>query len=134
MSRLTNENKVVAQRVFNQACQAVIAQGQRSVSFGTCRYRFPKTDGTLLKCAIGHLLTDEQIAKYEVREDNAPCSFPSELVQELLPGVERSIACDFLLALQKAHDISTAGIDHFLKDFKWNANVVAHTWGLEPIA
>ncbi len=52
------------QALFDQVVTALRAQGRKSVRddpiCGTpqCCYRFPQPDGTVLKCAAGHVLPD----------------------------------------------------------------------------
>ena len=52
------------QEIFNTVCAALIAQGEKSYEFTDldttlCMYRKTKVDGTVLKCAGGWLIPDE---------------------------------------------------------------------------
>jgi hypothetical protein len=120
----------ILQAIFDKACAGVIAQRGQSMMIGdnsTCAYR---GEGGK-KCAIGHLLSDEQIEMYGVKEMDNPERFVSELVNELVPGVQTSMAVEFLTDLQDAHDNSHGG--GFVSDFKYRANLVAQKWNLKDI-
>lgn len=131
-----NDNKQAMQDIYNRACAGVIAQGvpARAANGGSCQYRLPY-EGGVLKCAIGHVLTDEQIKKYGVQESTNPHRFAPELLAELLPGMFRMNAQLFLVELQQCHDmagVSTTGT--FLEGFKKRAYGFARHYGLIPIA
>ena len=54
-------NPTTAQEVFDQAYKGILAQGRASrVSSGDCFYRLKLEDGTVLKCAAGQLLQDDE--------------------------------------------------------------------------
>lgn len=118
------------QEVFDKICTAVIAQGKRSInsSTGLCLYRGP--DNT--KCAVGHLLTDEQIEKYHIKDEYSVNNFSIKLINELVPNVNANIAYKFLLQMQHAHDDSRYA-DHFIYDFKYNANITAKLFNLKEL-
>jgi hypothetical protein len=124
-------NKDIYQQVFNTAVSKTIEQGKQSYNKenDTCMYRF---NG--LKCVVGHLLSDAQIAKYRVHDRMTPAKFEHDLIRELCPGVDSlGDASRFLQDLQFAHDSASSG-ESFSADFKKRANEVAAVWDLEPIA
>jgi hypothetical protein len=126
MSSEENLAKQSMQTLFDTAVKAVWEQGAKSWDDvqGMCMYRHGN-----LKCAVGHVLTDEQIQKYDVREDVNPWHFNQELLKELLPGVYILDASAFLADLQRAHDKSPKG-DTFASEFLKHANVVARIHSL----
>lgn len=111
------------QEVFDKACTAIIAQGMRSSEdfdneYSGCLYRGPNG----LKCAIGHLLSDEQIEFFGVKEGNSPLDFHPDLLDQLIKSVDTSIfTCksDFLNEIQNLHDtcLNSEG-DNFVFEFK----------------
>lgn len=121
------------QTVFDTATAGVIAQGVQSIgpdlNFGgtICLYR--GKDG--IKCAVGHVLSDEQMVKYAIGENMNPYLFPSELLNELLPGYDNNTQKTFLAQLQTAHDCSAT--NGFVADFTERANKVAAGYELNPI-
>lgn len=119
------------QAAFDKAVKGVLAQGCKSVTTenncSVCAYR--GTEGA--KCAIGQLLTDEQIQKYGIKEGATPSMFPEELIAELFPGVDGELAQGFMETLQNAHD-GTASFN-FKREFLSRANDVANHYGLNPI-
>lgn len=128
------------QSAFDKATAGIIAQGEPSIKMSaanpSCMYRH---DGK--SCAVGQLLTDEQIERFHVTEGENAAAFPIALIAELLPGEDVFGARGFLNDLQMAHDY--AGTDFargqlpvgttFLSDFRRRANEVAVTYNLEPI-
>lgn len=123
----------ILQVLFDKACAGVIDQGAQSLMPGdnsTCAYR--GTDGK--KCAVGHLLSDEQIAMYGIKEMDNPEKFVSPLLRELVPGVQTGMAVEFLSDLQDAHDNSHhySG-NSFVSDFRYRANLIAQKWNLKNI-
>jgi hypothetical protein len=130
------------QEVFNKAVTGLIEQGQKSSKEypnleSICFYR-KESDGKIIKCAIGHVLSDEQITKYNIKEGSNPYSFPEELVAELLSinfsdhpnnGLELLNGRGFLAGLQAAHDGAKAS--DFEKSFMDAAKKLALTYELE---
>lgn len=122
----------VLQAAFDKSTAALLAQGAKS--FGevpnvgsACLYRGPEGR----KCAIGHLMSDEQIAFFEIKEDTNVWTFPSGLLNQLLPEVDEAIGAKFLSELQRAHD--RASPSTFVADFTRVANEVASCYNLTPI-
>jgi hypothetical protein len=135
-----DETKTGMQAAFDTATAAIIKQGKRSVSYGgTCQYRGP--DG--MKCAVGHLMTDEQIARHHISNSATAFSFKIPLMQELIPGLndqdEIEVARSFLAELQDAHDLAytvsslLSSYKGFVADFSERANKVAVKYDLTPI-
>lgn len=123
--------KSVLQAAFDKAVTGVLKQGGKSCMSShnstSCAYR---GEGGF-KCAVGQLLTDEQIEKYKVKEGSTPEDFSEELLAEVLPGVDGPTAEDFMEALQQAHDgAMTANFKH---DFLNRANKVAEGFQLNPM-
>jgi hypothetical protein len=106
--------------VLKQGCQALFNDGKST----SCAYR--GLNGTA--CAVGQLLTDEQIVKYGVVENEVPSTFKEELIAELLPNVDGETAVLFLEQLQSAHD--TALTSKFKLDFWERAMGVARQFNL----
>lgn len=126
--------KEAMQDVFNRACAGVIAQGEPAGSGTGCRYRMTGQGGKVLKCAIGQILTDQQIEKYAVPEGQNPMVWPDELTFELATGIQDQYGFrNFLYELQRAHDGSSSYED-FVNTFKCRANEVASRFDLIPIA
>ena len=122
----------ILQVIFDKACASVIAQGCQSTMPGdttTCAYRGKNG----VKCAVGHLLTDDQIAMYGVKEKDTPEKFASALLRELVPGIQTGDAVQFLSDLQDAHDNSHDDTTSFVVDFKYRANLIAQKWNLRSI-
>lgn len=126
----------IYQDIFDRACKAVIAQGEQSIMGSdfsiTCAYR--GRNG--MKCAIGHLLSDDQIVKYKVKEGTAPNQFPPQLILDLAPGIDSVDELDnfvkFLVKLQDAHD-NCRGIG-FVNEFIVRANDLAKEYRLNPLS
>lgn len=117
------------QELFDKATTAILQQGCRSVNpAGQCRYRGPNN----LKCAIGHLISDEQINIYGVQEGYGAGSFPIALIRSICAENDVYRSSDFLHGLQKVHDLCKCA-DTFLDDFRIEANDFARRWELKGI-
>jgi hypothetical protein len=124
----------ILQAVYDKACAAIIQQGKPAIitkwERSICQYRTP--DG--LKCAVGHLVSDEQIQKFQALQNNmAAGEFSEDMIAELLPGITEDDGRDFLMHLQQSHDDCSDSMD-FVADFKERAVSLALQWGLVPIA
>lgn len=95
------------QEFFDKAIGGILKQGEYSFDreSDTCMY-YQEKDGKILKCAISHLLSDEQAKDVQDR-------FPNETIEYVINndgGVGESLGCDtvsdkyFLLYLQDVHD------------------------------
>ncbi len=136
-------DKKQAQLVFDKGTSGVISQAKpsfignslfdSSVSYLSCR------EGKILKCPIGHLLSNEQINKYEITPAKFIDVFPDELISEMLPNSGTVCARRFLSKLQRAHTL--AYVAHkkskektdFVADFIINSNEVAKYFSLKEI-
>ena len=116
------------QEIFDRAVCGVYSQGKKSISgekFGqVCAYR----GNNGLKCAIGHIITDEQIEKYKVDNSSSIDSFSEELIEVICSDDD---AEEFLIQLQDAHDAASTSLD-FKTDFLSRANFVATRFNLNP--
>lgn len=125
--------KAVFQAIYDKVHAAIVAQGKGSMNGSSCVYR--AHNGS--KCAVGHLLSNEQMTKYNISESMMPPSFSPELLQELAPGARENDIVRFLNKLQSAHDEAAFSSEHdpsaFLSKFKEEMNTVADTFGLVPI-
>ncbi len=87
------------QALFDTVVAALRAQGRQSLSpEGKCLYRAPQPDGTVLKCAAGHILPDalyhDSMEGYRINSDR--CTAFKEVVGE--------DAMSLLVRLQVIHD------------------------------
>jgi len=123
-------DKETMQKAFDTAVNGIIAQGSQSTlsdDATTCAYR---GDGGK-KCAVGFLISDDQIIDYLIKEGSTPHDFPSDLIAEILPGVRTGDATTFLDELQSVHDNCSSM--NFISDFKSRANEFALKWDLRGI-
>lgn len=113
------------QEAFDIMVTRTYAQGRQSYEPGVgCVYR--GSDG--LKCAVGHLLTDEQIAKYSIRPCQLAGFLPESLASELVSGPS-GLTRGLLAAMQAAHDDSRDP-HYFRPDFIRKSRAVAARFGL----
>ncbi len=96
------------QEAFDKAYKGIVAQGCISLLDNSFNCAYRGADGA--KCAVGHLITDEQITKYAIGNTVAVYSFPEELIAELLP--EDDDAMLFFEELQGVHD-GAGGVSEF---------------------
>lgn len=113
----------VYQRLFDTAYHGVMAQGCQSKRLMFYRYR--GSDNR--KCAIGQLLTDEQMEKYLIAEGTTIGAFPIPLMNELFEGLVPNAS--FLYDLQRAHD--GAGVIGFADNYRLEMKAVAAKWNLK---
>jgi len=128
MSHILSDNvKPLYQAAFDKAVELVIKQGAVCKNNdAVCLYRGPNG----MKCAIGHLISDEQIAKYNIRMNHYVEYFPSTLLKEIIND-DAYIVCEFLTGLQSAHDYCQIDSgDKFTEAFINRANNLAINWGL----
>lgn len=89
-----------AQQVFDQVVGHLRKQGEMSANeSGSCYYRFVKEDGTVLKCAAGCLIGDDE---YEEEFDNhsAGTTWNDLLNREQVPATHQEL----ITKLQHVHD------------------------------
>jgi len=66
---LDNLEEATAQEVFNHIANHLVTQGVQAMNNESCCVnRSVQEDGTVLKCAAGSLITDEQYEKLEQNE------------------------------------------------------------------
>lgn len=113
------------QEAFDKAYKGIVAQGRGSSNDWQCLYR---GDGGT-KCAVGQLLSDEQITRYGIRNSQGVSELAPELLDELLPCDSK--AGVFLSELQDAHDQATwCAVPNFIEAFKLRAADVAKKYEL----
>lgn len=143
------------QETFDIVARALIKQGRPAFdnlrTGGACRYRFALEDGTILKCAAGHLIPDE---KYDPRmegvgvyleEDYECCDEEGKSKVRLLNKIIGEEGHDLSLVreLQTAHDdaamFSNGGIgilgfmepeNRFIKIFRDKMRLIAQDFSL----
>ena len=117
----------IMQKVFDKAVSSVYNQGCKSVDFdkNACSYR--DIEGN--KCAIGHLISDDDMKEYSIGNNDAVRSFKPEVIKKLLPEIPLYIGYEFLADLQRAHDNSP--IYYFKDNFLSNADLMAYKYGLK---
>lgn len=125
------ENEVL-QNTFDVVFYALLTQGAPSTKDHgdtvACYYRNGE-----LKCAVGHLLSDEQIAQHNIEEGTLADTFADMLVAELLPGVHTNLARKFLNALQVMHDSLPHNVEGelFRKHLVRESREVSHRFSLK---
>jgi hypothetical protein len=124
------------QELFDTACSALIKQGAPSIdtsealpAYARCMYRAP--DGK--RCAVGHLISDENPYLTELTQKNpgigSTFSFVgSALTHEQIPVDGLTIA--FLIELQFAHD-NNKNARNFVAMFKLAASQLAKKFDLD---
>ena len=97
--------------ILKQSIEAVIKQGEQSIRVNVCQYKYGE-----LKCAVGHLITDEHyncsLEGYALNTDNAVHNALNESLGYEVSKQEISQ----LQNIQEAHD--SAKVSSFLEDFK----------------
>lgn len=129
---ITEENKQLFQGAFDKAVRGILAQGRRSFSIGNgvCLYR----SGDGCKCAVGHLISDEEYNK-EFESLGAINLIERFEISSLKPFCFKE-GFDFIGDLQSVHDY--AKCDHnyperdvtFLASFKERAKDFAKKYNL----
>ncbi len=98
--------------ILKQSIEAVIKQGEQSINNnGTCQYRHGE-----LKCAIGHLITDEH---YNESLEASMVNIGNKIHKALNKSLGYKLsdkAIDQLEAVQEAHDNVTC--NNFVEGFK----------------
>jgi hypothetical protein len=125
MITLATLPQATEQEVFDQVVKFMLDQGKKSVkASGACRYRAYAEDGSVLKCAVGCLMSDEEYdADMEGRtwSDNLNKRWQFKI----LPSAHHRLLND----LQKAHD--GADVQVFKEEFKSNAKQIARIYKLK---
>lgn len=117
------------QEMLDKATQNIITQGCQSLCENGCAYR--GDNGT--KCAVGHLISDEQIIKYNIKEGAAVHCLCSDLFEELAPNGKPELVMNFLKELQEARDSFDERKGDFVEFFIEKANEVANRYGLSSV-
>ena len=110
------------QQTFDKVCRAVLRQGEPSRSDYRCMYRGPRG----LKCAVGHLIEDDEYKKSWDRASPAGVHQLEDL-RSLMESKGHDI--DLLRSLQIAHD--TVYFGRFLGVFHDTAFRIAIRFGLK---
>ena len=129
------------QSILEDVYNKLIEQGKpaynNELNIGLLRL---KENDSELKCAIGHLLSDEQIKKYNINLDDSAFTFQDELIKELAPNNEDYCFAVFLHQLQVAHDkIGNLLAYNLIKDFEFKNelkkqfNLIAKMFDLKEI-
>lgn len=63
MITLKNLHLATEQEVFDQVARHLLTQMETSIVGSVCKYRHIKHDGTILKCAAGCLIADDEYIK-----------------------------------------------------------------------
>ncbi len=133
----------VIQALFDKATSGVIAQGSpsfigNSLADSFASY-FSYHEQVYRRCPIGHILSDEQINKYNITPAKFIDKFETELIKELVPSSGEVCARHFLGKLQRAHTEAYVALKRskgkidFVADYKAKSNVVARYFGLNEI-
>ncbi len=123
------------QEAFEKALLGVLRQKRGSIDNGKCAYKLVLDDGRELRCAVGHLLTDEQMILAEKNSDFTAAYLASSLERRDIP-LDSQITAEpyFLRDLQQTHDAaarSFPGGDHeFMETFKESMKYFAERWSL----
>lgn len=129
------------QEVFDRAVGGVLRQGRPAWLDGGdqgngCVYRM-HIGGIELRCAIGHVLTDDELARLE------HAGHLTHTIRQILDAPEGEIEVPavmldhqrLVVALQNAHDVSVLSPPmgkSFLDQFKERARGVARAFRLDP--
>ncbi len=116
------------QEIFDIALRKTIAQGEPSIdTSGTPRYKVLK-DGKELRCAMGHVLNDEQLANVG-NISGAEEIFTKDITDES----EIKKMQNFVFSIQTAHDLAaqrSRGGELFVETFKKKMSDVATNFNL----
>lgn len=113
------------QEAFTKAYLALKTQGKKSLDGPFCAYR--GENGT--RCAVGHLLTDEDMEKYAIKNTDSVRGFPGALRSRLAEDADDPLP--FLVGMQVSlHDILSSDFS----EFEFHARNFARAWGLEMSA
>ena len=135
----------ILQAAFDKAYTGVVKQGKKSADHQSCFYRNKVVaknqygewapTGEVLKCGVGHCITDALIQEWTTRmnglvklEGKSPEEFPEWFLGKILPDIPTNLAKHFLNELQNAHD--NASRNDFLPEFKANMAAVAVEFSL----
>lgn len=100
---LANLHMSSEQQIFDHVANHLLTQNRKAIEapINACRYRVEEADGTVLKCAAGCLITDEEYAARHV--DRLEGNGWATLYDELgLTGGQNQM--HFIYELQRIHD------------------------------
>ena len=98
MITLKNLHLATEQEVFDQVARHLLTQMETSIVGSVCKYKHIKQDGTILKCAAGCLIADD-----EYTEDfDSGVSFWSSLIENGLITTDNCFS--LIIELQGLHD------------------------------
>lgn len=61
MITMKNLHLATEQQVFDQVARHLLTQGSKAINdLGNCKYRLELNDGTILKCAVGCFIADDE--------------------------------------------------------------------------
>lgn len=126
------------QEAFEKALRGVVGQGCKSTglvdSVIQCKYRhITEIDNKELRCAVGWLLTEEQLK--HLGDNNPPASGLMSIMPpgtKIIDDLDEELETTFLTHLQVAHDgVDTFGrSDTFVEKYKAAMHRFASRWGL----
>ena len=125
-------SQLTMQEAFDKMVSAIKMQGQPSITIDSkvCNYR--SINGN--KCAIGHLISDDQIKLFNISEGFAASRFPLQLCEELIACCDVYDSRHFLEDMQVAHDnaATTYPLNNnlFMNEFLIECEEVAKKWQL----
>lgn len=102
--------------IVKKSISAVIAQGEQSIgSEGDCKYRSFNDCGDPVKCAVGHLISDEHYS--EDLEGSIILNVKvKSAIEESIGFPLHWVMLEALRGVQLSHDVATNGPD-FVKEF-----------------
>lgn len=102
--------------IIKKDIDAVIVQGKQSVVWNTCRYRCVDEGGVTLKCAVGHLISDEHYSTDLENRTSDSGSVTMALEKSLDITIDGELQ-EALYELQTCHDAVVSEED-FLVGFR----------------
>lgn len=127
MDTITMKNLHLAteQGVFDQVAKHLLTQNAKALAWsGGCQYRLELNDGTILKCAVGCLIADNE---YESKiEDSIYGSYP---FREFFGFKNEAPHVELLRRLQNLHDKHPVkywkeGLEQIALDFNLNTDIL----------
>lgn len=101
MITLATLPKATAQEVFEQVKTHMLTQNEKCKDDTFCVYRHVKEDGTVLKCAAGCLIADDEYQGAFDQRSSFGSSWKNLLQENLVPKEHADLICD----LQNIHDL-----------------------------
>lgn len=64
MITMKNLHLATEQQVFDQVARHMLTQNTKAINYlGVCKYRFRLNDNTIIKCAVGFLIADDEYSQ-----------------------------------------------------------------------